>query len=124
MHTASFTEVNTVKEVGLEDSTQSTQSPQRRTTIESQDSSTAASTTESSAITTQSGKQSLQKRASVESCESQVPSIAVEDEDEEAKVAPIDAWLDRYVVLVDCFGEVVDREKIEQADLVGVSTGS
>lgn len=51
------------------------------------------------------------------------PSIVIEDEEEEAtptKPTPTEAWLDRSTVLVDCFGEVVDREKVDQANLIGV----
>ena len=68
-----------------------------------------------------------ERRITIESKEV-LPSITIEEEEEEEKATPtkpmpIDEWLDRSVVLVDCFSEVVEREKVEQTDLIGVSRG-
>ncbi len=34
--------------------------------------------------------------------------------------SPTGVWLDPQAVLVDCFGQDVGRDKLEQADLIGV----
>lgn len=47
----------------------------------------------------------------------------LEEEEEEAtppKPSPTESWLERDIVLVDCFNEVVDRKRLDQADLIGV----
>ena len=56
------------------------------------------------------------------------PPIPIDEPDgEEAEApptkssSPLEAWLDPQVVLVDCFNDVVQRDKLESADLIGVS---
>lgn len=52
----------------------------------------------------------------------QQEGAGVKEEEEEVELSsPTEVWLDREVVLVDCFGEAVSRERLEQADVIGVS---
>ena len=52
---------------------------------------------------------------------------AMEEEEEEEEeersqlFSSTEAWLDREVVLVDCFGEAVSRDRLDHADMIGVS---
>lgn len=68
-----------------------------------------------------------QQRHVIESNETYVPppNPYLEEEqemEEEPKISfPTEKWMDSDVVLVDCFEEVVDQEKLNKVDLIGVS---
>ena len=67
------------------------------------------------------------QRKVIESNETYVPPPnpyleAEEDPEEELKKpSVIEKWMDSSVILVDCFEEIVNKEKLEGADLIGVS---
>lgn len=42
-------------------------------------------------------------------------------EDQPKKLSPTSKWIDSSVVFVDCFEEVMGREKLDSADVIGVS---
>ncbi len=50
------------------------------------------------------------------------PYLKEDEAAEEAKPHPshTEVWLEREAKLVDCFDDIVGREKLEQADLIGV----
>ena len=47
-------------------------------------------------------------------------AAAAEEEEATPMASHTELWLEREAVLVDCFDEVVSREKLEIADLIGV----
>ena len=54
------------------------------------------------------------------------PNPYLEDDKEEEQVVPkkpssTETWIDPEAMFVDCFDAVVDREKLDQAELIGVS---
>lgn len=56
------------------------------------------------------------------------PNLTEPDDEEvteatPTKSSPTEVWLDRKARLVDCFNESVNRDKLEQADIIGVSDG-
>ncbi len=67
-------------------------------------------------------------RKPVESKDPQAASLNPFGEEEEESVeelpkkqSPTNKWIDSSVVFIDCFGEAVGREKMDQADIIGVS---